>query len=101
MPDGLDYLDPRQIKKEIKFYIQDSWLESPLRTRAIEEMDRWRTENLPHHVDPDWSQTKPGRGKDEVRRWLNKNCKERWAYTTNGVSFESDRDSSLFRLWYG
>src|SRR4051812_47798841 len=100
MSDGLNYIDPRQKKKEINFHLLDTFQDSAddWRTKTIQEMERWRAENLPHHVESDWSQAKPGQAKVEVRRWLNKNCNDRWAYSLTGVSFESDRDATLFRL---
>lgn len=103
MPDTHQYLDVRQQNKEIVFYAdiqRDKWPEG-WASKFDLEMEEFLQGNLPHHVQPDWSRAKPGRAKAEIRRWLNKNCQDRWSYTLSGVSFESDRDSILFRLWYG
>jgi hypothetical protein len=102
MSSTFKYIDVRQKKKEINFHCEtwhswpDEWRKDHMR-----EMYEWLEQNLPHHVDPDWSSAKQGRAKNEVRRWLNNNCNDTWAYNFSGVSFASDRDAILFRMWFG
>ena len=94
-------IDVRRKKHEVWFMNADfTKLETIDRLTAFWLMTEWVETKLPFYVEIDYDASRKTL-KGKLRTWLNLNCHGVWAYHLNGVSFDSDRDASLFRVFHG